>query len=104
MEERYFSAKGRIRRKTFWVRWLFVFVTNLALRFIQKDSGEFGVLILGLTSLILIIFIIIQLVKRMHDVNKSGWYGIIPIYNLILALTVGTVGPNDYGDDPKGNS
>jgi uncharacterized membrane protein YhaH (DUF805 family) len=29
-------------------------------------------------------------VRRMHDVNKSGWYILIPIYNLILAFTAGT--------------
>ncbi len=38
----------------------------------------------------------------MHDVNKSGWYILIPIYNLILACTEGTKGHNDYGNDPKG--
>jgi uncharacterized membrane protein YhaH (DUF805 family) len=37
----------------------------------------------------------------MHDVNKSGWYILIPIYNLILCCTDGTIGPNDYGPDPK---
>jgi uncharacterized membrane protein YhaH (DUF805 family) len=37
----------------------------------------------------------------MHDVNKSGWYILIPIYNLILCCTDGTNGPNDYGPDPK---
>jgi uncharacterized membrane protein YhaH (DUF805 family) len=40
-------------------------------------------------------------VRRMHDVNKSGWYVLIPIYNLILACENGTDGPNDYGSDPK---
>ncbi len=40
-------------------------------------------------------------VRRMHDVNKSGWYLLIPLYNLILACTPGTVGPNEYGADPK---
>ena len=40
-------------------------------------------------------------VRRMHDVNKSGWYCLIPIYNLILACTEGTPGSNEYGPDPK---
>ncbi len=40
-------------------------------------------------------------VRRMHDVGKSGWYILIPIYNLILAFTDGNVGPNEYGPDPK---
>ena len=37
----------------------------------------------------------------MHDNNKSGWYCLIPLYNLILALSEGTRGPNEYGPDPK---
>jgi uncharacterized membrane protein YhaH (DUF805 family) len=39
-------------------------------------------------------------VRRMHDVDKSGWYLLIPIYNLILACTPGTDGTNQYGADP----
>lgn len=40
-------------------------------------------------------------VRRMHDVDKSGWFLLIPIYNLILACTDGTKGPNRFGVDPK---
>jgi uncharacterized membrane protein YhaH (DUF805 family) len=37
----------------------------------------------------------------MHDVGKSGWFLLIPIYNLILACTNGETGANQYGPDPK---
>ena len=37
----------------------------------------------------------------MHDVNKSGWFLLIPIYNFILAVTEGESAPNQYGADPK---
>lgn len=40
-------------------------------------------------------------VRRMHDVGKSGWYLLIPIYNLILAFTEGDAGDNEYGPNPK---
>jgi uncharacterized membrane protein YhaH (DUF805 family) len=40
-------------------------------------------------------------VRRMHDVGKSGWFLLIPIYNLVLACTDGEQGPNQYGSDPK---
>ena len=36
--------------------------------------------------------------------GKSGWYLLIPIYNLILAVTPGVIGANEYGEDPKGES
>jgi len=42
-------------------------------------------------------------IRRMHDVGKSGWFMLIPIYNLILAFTEGDKGPNEYGEDPKAN-
>ncbi|MBM3920822.1 MAG: DUF805 domain-containing protein [Sphingomonadales bacterium] len=40
-------------------------------------------------------------VRRMHDVGKSGWFILIPIYNLILACTDSQVGENEYGSNPK---
>ena len=47
-------------------------------------------------------------VKRLHDIDKSGWYLLIlliPIVNFIWALYMlfadGTVGPNRFGADPK---
>ena len=43
-------------------------------------------------------------IRRMHDVNKSGWFILIPIYNLILSLTAGTKGENRFGPDPYGTS
>ena len=36
-------------------------------------------------------------VRRMHDVGKSGWFILVPIYNLILALTKGDEGTNEFG-------
>jgi uncharacterized membrane protein YhaH (DUF805 family) len=43
-------------------------------------------------------------VRRMHDVGKSGWFVLIPIYNLVLAVTEGNKGTNEYGPDPKESS
>ena len=40
-------------------------------------------------------------VRRAQDVGKSGWYMLIPFYNLILACTNGDEGANEYGADPK---
>ena len=40
-------------------------------------------------------------VRRMHDVGKSGWYLLIPIYNLVLACTDSEDGSNKWGANPK---
>jgi uncharacterized membrane protein YhaH (DUF805 family) len=37
----------------------------------------------------------------MHDVNKSGWFILIPIYGFILLFIAGTQGENNHGSDPK---
>lgn len=36
-------------------------------------------------------------VRRMHDVGKSGWFILIPLYNFILAVTQSEPGVNKWG-------
>lgn len=101
-ETHFFLTKGRITLKAFLLRFLFV----LGLVFIYviyktlSNSQSFGLfdwLFFVLTS----VFLAIQGVKRIHDVNQSGWYALIPIYNLTLLFSQGTSGDNDYGIDPN---
>jgi uncharacterized membrane protein YhaH (DUF805 family) len=40
-------------------------------------------------------------VRRMQDVNKTGWHLMIPVYGIILALEDGKEADNKYG--PKAN-
>jgi len=103
IEKGMFSAEGRIRRSTYWTRWLIAMVISFAGGFISGMDESLAILS-AFVSIAVTIFMIIQGVKRMHDVNKSGWYILIPIYNLILLLTDGTPGANEYGGDPKGNA
>lgn len=63
------------------------------------------------TSMLLFIPLYILVIKRLHDLNASGWWalaGIIPLLNLImfffLALYPGTKGPNQYGGIPNHGS
>jgi hypothetical protein len=51
--------------------------------------------------ILLIAFILIQAAKRMHDVNKSAWFVLIPFYNIYLLFSPGTSGNNDFGIDPS---
>ena len=36
-------------------------------------------------------------IRRMHDVGKSGWFCIIPIYSIVLCC-MPSEGPNQYGE------
>jgi uncharacterized membrane protein YhaH (DUF805 family) len=59
------------------------------------------------TSAFVAIAVAEPVVKRLHDINKPGayyWLTYIPIVNLIIGIMLlfkkGTVGANQYGDDP----
>ena len=97
--KKYAVFNGRARRSEYWYFALFNITISVLLNIIGALSGLF---FLGLVySLIVFIPGIAVAIRRMHDVNKSGWYLLIPVYNLILACTEGTPGANDYGHDPK---
>ena len=46
-------------------------------------------------------FIIAQNTKRCHDVGKSGWFFLIPIYSFYLCCIDGEYGTNQYGESQK---
>lgn len=50
---------------------------------------------------LLLLFIIIQMIKRIHDTNNSGWLVLVPLYNIVLLFFRGTKGNNDYGINPR---
>lgn len=108
-EENFFSVKGRIRRRTYLIRFFLLLIPILMLHILFVTTGEEEILFLYIiVSIIIGVLQMIQGVKRLHDVNQSGEFILlffIPIINFILALYLlmkdGSVGDNDYGEDPK---
>lgn len=97
--QKYAVFSGRARRSEYWYFVLFnsIFAFVFAVMCGLWEVPE-------LASLYQFIFLIPSLavgVRRMHDVGKSGWYLCIPLYNLILTLTEGDTGENEYGPDPR---
>ncbi|HYC86104.1 MAG TPA: DUF805 domain-containing protein, partial [Chryseosolibacter sp.] len=99
MMDKLFSPEGRIRRSTFWLRVLVAIAIKLVL-LIMAAKPSFELLDI-VVSVFLSAFLVVGGIKRMHDVNKSGWYFLIPVFGFILALRRGTEGPNTFGADPK---
>lgn len=103
--KQYADFSGRARRKEYWMFCLFNFIFAFALGFIEGYANIFPSIEASILGNIYQIAIFIPSfavgVRRMHDVGKSGWYLLIPIYNLILACTEGVQGENQYGPDPK---
>jgi uncharacterized membrane protein YhaH (DUF805 family) len=108
VKDKLWSSNGRIRRKTYWLRWLLttIIITPAygfgVILLNERDADAYFGFFLLFIYLLGLFFLILQGIKRMHDVDKSGWYILIPFYSLILAFTDGTVGQNRYGEDPKG--
>lgn len=114
----YADFDGRARRKEYWMFFLFQFLVQIALVVIMLGAGalgDFGSILSGLFGLALVVFSLGSIVpgiavavRRMHDIDKSGWsllIGLIPLVGGIILLvfycTEGTRGPNRFGPDPK---
>jgi len=99
--QNYATFSGRARRSEYWYFFLF----NLFIAFVLGFVGGMmqSTILSNIYSIAVLIPGIAVGVRRMHDVGKSGWFLLIPIYNLILACTEGTKGENEYGPDPKAN-
>jgi uncharacterized membrane protein YhaH (DUF805 family) len=96
----YANFKGRASRSEYWFYILFYMIIYMIFGFIitQMPSLSFlGILYLGL-----IIPSIAVTARRMHDVDKSGWFMLIPFYSLYLVIIKGTSGPNRFGEDSVG--
>jgi len=78
---RYADFSGVSSRSEYWY---FILSTTLAAIIAQIAFGNLGG---NLVSLITLIPTIAVAVRRMHDVGKSGWFILIPIYNLVLAVS-----------------
>jgi uncharacterized membrane protein YhaH (DUF805 family) len=90
----YTKFDGRASRSEYW----YFVLANVIISIVLMVIG-FAInsdILSNLYSLVTLVPAIAVAVRRMHDVNKSGWFILIPIYNLILACTKGTAGPNDY--------
>ena len=103
-----FNFKGRAKRPEFWYFTLFSTIISIICSLIDTQvlgtsMSETG-LIGGIYTLISFIPSLSVTIRRLHDVNKSGWnllwlITIIGIfYVLYLEIKKGNDGPNNYGE------
>ena len=97
---KYFDFETRSSRKEFWYWQLFRILKFLSITYLES---------LGLSGLLFIsnfIFLIPEIavsIRRLHDINKSGWWILLTLTIIgIIPLTYfycikGDDGANDYG-------
>jgi uncharacterized membrane protein YhaH (DUF805 family) len=99
--KKYAVFSGRARRKEYWMFVLINTIVSLILTVIDTIVFGESSLFNGIYSLAVLLPAIGAGIRRMHDIGKSGWFLLIPIYNIVLACRVGNTGENKYGADPK---
>lgn len=76
----YTNFDGRARRKELWFFYLFCFIAGFVSATMNKT----------LSSIVFWVLFLPQIAvasRRIHDVGKSGWFQLIPIYNIVLYCT-----------------
>jgi len=113
----YVDFEGRARRTEYWMFTLvdkLIMIPLYIIVVIESESENSLLLSVGL-GLIMLLYALATLVpslavgvRRLHDTGKSGWMlliGLIPIIGgiwlLVLFVTEGDKGENQYGLDPK---
>ena len=117
--KKYAVLGGRSRRAEYWYFVLFSALIGIALGLIEGMlAGGDGIAVNTLANpmnnlstiytLAILIPSISVATRRLHDVDKSGWWQLLhfilfigSIVILIWMLKPGTTGSNRFGDDPK---
>lgn len=115
--KKYAQFHGRSRRREFWMFALFCIIVytvamildnalGITYELLGQDVG-YGP-IYSIVGLALLVPSLAVGVRRLHDIDKSGWYilvNLIPIIGniwfIVMMITEGTKGDNQYGPDPK---
>ena len=101
----YVNFSGRACRSEFWFWFLFIIIADIVAIIIDLALGI--QLVSSLFGLVTIIPNIAIAIRRLHDLDRTGWWYLlvfIPLIGWIILLiwyvTKGTDGPNRFGPDP----
>lgn len=113
MLQSYFSPAGRIGRQHFWLSYLahFAIAAALATAFVQVEpfiGKDLAVPLAFIISGSLVWLTFCQLVKRLHDRDKSAWYALHVLHPpgmlwmfVECGILPGTPGTNAFGRVPS---
>lgn len=110
--ENYANFSGRARRSEYWYYALMNFIIAIVMMILDNTLGtNFDPLPYGYLYMIYALAVLVPglavLVRRLHDVGKSGWFCfivLIPIIGsiwLLVLLFSDSVDDNHWGENPK---
>ncbi|MCD0489664.1 DUF805 domain-containing protein [Pedobacter sp. MC2016-14] len=102
MFKRPFSFDGRIRRLEYGYSAIIHLVAYLIYEYCLIGAGPMIVIIGSVFFIPPTIFILAQGAKRCHDLDRNGWWQVIPFYGIKLLFKEGEPLDNEYGSSPKG--
>jgi uncharacterized membrane protein YhaH (DUF805 family) len=101
-----FSFTGRIRRQEYGLSLIISVFIAVFSYYILMEAEDSTLSLFIYRAIILLTgwFVYAQGCKRSHDIGKSGWWQLIPFYNLYILFAEGDRGYNAYGANPKGGN
>lgn len=107
---KYAVFQGRAARSEYWWFALALFLVALAVTVLDEALGSADVLPALFAIATFLPTLAVQ-VRRLHDINRSGWWvllGLIPLIGFIILviwfIKPGDAGPNRFGSDPRAQS
>jgi uncharacterized membrane protein YhaH (DUF805 family) len=104
---KYAVFTGRSPRPEYWFWVLFTFVVTVVLHLLGAVLGVLATVLYTLFWVATIVPSIAVGVRRLHDIDRSGWWlliGLVPVAGwivlLVFACLPGTPGPNRFGAPP----
>ena len=82
----YFTFSGRARRSEYWWFYLFTFLGGLVTGLIDLVTNPNTEIVGTLFSLAVLIPTLSVGARRLHDINKSGWWQALPLIGLAMML------------------
>ncbi len=106
----YVGFAGRARRSEYWFTTLFIFIVNTVISIIFCKNPDTIKIVSGIWSLVILLPSIALCIRRMHDINKNGWWILIPLIPVVgwiwwIVLCCKDSEPaNQWGPNPKGDA
>jgi uncharacterized membrane protein YhaH (DUF805 family) len=94
--KKYVTFAGRASRSEFWYFYLFYLIMYVIGIIVGMSIGSLNIMYLFILPFWLPL--LSAGIRRMHDVGRSGWFILVPIYNIVLWCTKSNSGTNKYGD------